>query len=104
LLNATGSPGLADWLTFVGEVEVERGEYARGARLLAAGECEGPRYGSLRFLLYQTRREVVDASLAAARDAVGDAAFQAAWAAGKAMPVRQAVAMALVEPATNGAT
>jgi len=47
LLQATGSPGLADWLTFFGALLVEHGEYALGVRLPSAG-AEGPRYGSNR--------------------------------------------------------
>ena len=101
LLRETGSPGLADWLSFAGRIQVERGEYARGVRLLAAGESEGPRFGSLRFLFYQPPRAELDASLAIARSMLTEAAFNAAWAEGKAMPAQQAVATALSEPMSS---
>ena len=94
LLRETGSPGLADWLCFVGQAQVEQGQCARGVRLLAAGESNGPRFGSLRFLLYQTPREAVDASLAAARSALDEASFAAAWREGRAMTLEQAEAYA----------
>jgi hypothetical protein len=96
LLRATGSPGLADWLMFVGRLHVDRGEYIVGVQLLtAAGGCEGPRYGSVRFLLYQTQWSEAEASLSAARSAVGELAFASASAAGRNMPLHEAVARAL---------
>ena len=103
LLHKTGSPGLADWLTFAGRIQVERGEYLGGVRTLAASESEGPRFGSLRFLLYQTSRDAADASLATARSALGEAAFQAAWIEGKATPPHRAVATALAKFEKDGA-
>jgi tetratricopeptide (TPR) repeat protein len=103
LLRETGSPGLADWLSFAGQIQVEHGEHARGVRLLAAGESEGPRFGSLRFLLYQMSRDVLEASLATARSVLGEAAFLTAWSEGKAIPAHQAVATALAEPQMNRA-
>jgi non-specific serine/threonine protein kinase len=103
-LRETGSPGLADWLSFAGQIQVEHGQYVRGVRLLAAGESDGARFGSLRFLLYQTPRSALEMSLAAAREALGEVAFQAAWTEGKAMPAHQAVATALTGVETNVAT
>jgi predicted ATPase/transcriptional regulator with XRE-family HTH domain len=98
LLRETGSPGLYDWLSFNGRLQVDRGEYAHGVRLLAAGESDGPRAGSLRALLYQMPRDEREACLAAARSALGEAAFHSAWAEGKTMPTDQAIAAALGEP------
>jgi predicted ATPase/transcriptional regulator with XRE-family HTH domain len=95
LLRESGSPGLSDWFTFAGRLLVERGEYETGVQLLAAGECEGPRFGSLRFILYQPASDAVDASLAIARSALSDVPFRAAWNDGKAMTVPQAVAVGL---------
>jgi non-specific serine/threonine protein kinase len=94
LLYETGSPGLCDWLCFVGQLQIGRGEYAQGVRLLAVGESDGPRAGSLRALLYQMPPEQREACLASARSALGETAFHAAWAEGKAMATDQAVAAA----------
>ena len=101
LLRETGSPGLSDWLSFVGLVEVERGKSARGVRLLSAGESEGPRIGSLRILLYEMPRDAVEAGLTTARAALGGKAVDAAWAEGKAMTLEQAVDYALEEEGTS---
>jgi len=58
LLREAGSPGLADRLGFVGQVQIDRAEYARGVWLLAAsGESDGPRFGSLRALFYLMPRD-----------------------------------------------
>jgi predicted ATPase len=95
LLRVTSSPGLADWLTFVGVLQIERGVYSAGVRLLATGECDGPRFGALRGLLYPASRELIDASLATARTALGESVFQAAWADGKSCNLLQAVAASL---------
>ena len=59
------------------------------------GESDGPRFGSLRYLLYQIPRSVVDSSLATAQSALGEVAFKAAWGEGKALSTQQAVAAAL---------
>jgi hypothetical protein len=103
-LRETGSPGLADWLSFAGQIQVDRGEYVHGVRLLAAGESDGARFGSLRLLLYQTPRSAVELSLSAAREALGDGAFQSAWADGKAMPAHEAIATVLMGPDPSYAT
>ena len=97
LLRETGSPGLYDWLSFIGQLHVGRREYAQGVRLLAAGESDGPRAGSLRALLYQMPRDERETCLATARAALDEAAFHAAWAEGKAMATDQAIAAALGE-------
>jgi predicted ATPase/DNA-binding CsgD family transcriptional regulator len=102
LLREVGSPGIADWLSFVGQVQVDQAEYASGVRLLAAGcESVGPRVGSLRALLYLMPSEERDAHLATARSAMGEAAFQHAWAAGQAMTIQHAIAEALAMHASD---
>jgi non-specific serine/threonine protein kinase len=100
-LGETGSPGLADWLSFAGQIDIEHGDYIRGVHLLAVGESDGARFGSLRFLLYQTPRGAVETSLAAARAALGEVALEAAWVEGKAMPAHEAVATALMGLESN---
>ena len=97
LLHETGSPGLCDWFSFVGQLQIARGEYAEGVRLLAAGESDGPRAGSLRALLYQMPPEERQACLASAWSALGETAFHAAWAEGKTMATDQAVTAARAE-------
>jgi hypothetical protein len=98
LLRETASPGLSDWLSFAGQLRVERREYVRGVRLLAAGESDGPRVGSLRALLYLMPRDELETHMALARSALGEDAFAAAWAAGKALTPDEAVAAALDAP------
>jgi len=99
LLREAGSPGLADWLGFVGQRQIDRADYARGVRLLAAsGESDGPRFGSLRALFYLRPRDARDARLATARSAMGEGAFEQAWREGRAMALDHAVAAAMAEP------
>ena len=43
------------------------------------------------------RRAIIDAGLSCARSTLGDEAFAAAWAEGRAMTLEQAVAYALDE-------
>ena len=76
----------------------QRGDSAAGVRLLAAGDADGPRFGSQRALSYMMPRDEFEASLAAARADLGEADFQQAWAAGKGMTPDQAVAGALAVP------
>jgi non-specific serine/threonine protein kinase len=95
LLRETGSQGLVDWLSFVGQVEIGRGMYARGLRTLAAGDSDGPRFGSFRALFYLMPRGEIEASLATARSELGDAAFQSIWTEGKSMRLDQAIDAAL---------
>jgi predicted ATPase len=95
LLRETGSHGLVDWLSFVGKLEIARGMHARGLRALAAGDSDGPRFGSFRALFYLMPREELEASLAAARLELGEAAFESIWTEGKSLTVDQAVDTAL---------
>jgi predicted ATPase/DNA-binding CsgD family transcriptional regulator/transcriptional regulator with XRE-family HTH domain len=95
LLIEAGSPGLVDWLSFLGQVHVERGAYAEGVRLLAAGDSDGPRFGSQRALLYLMPRDEFEASLAAAQSVLGESAFDEAWSEGKASTPDQAASVAL---------
>jgi non-specific serine/threonine protein kinase len=104
LLREAGSPGLADWLGFVGQFQVDQANYAFGVRLLGASdESDGPRFGSLRALFYLMPRDERDTHLATARSAMGELAFHDAWAEGTAMAIDQAVAAAMSESETHRA-
>jgi hypothetical protein len=77
-----------------GLLEIARGVAARGVTLLAAGAGgEGP-IGTVH--MPDVRAEA-PAHLERARAALGAADFAAAWAAGRALPLEQAVAFALEE-------
>lgn len=78
-------------------MEVERGNYENGVRMLAAGESEGPRFGSLRALLYPPSRDALDVCLSTAKLVLSETAFQIAWREGKAIATHEAVAIALTE-------
>jgi non-specific serine/threonine protein kinase len=69
-------------------VTVAQGEPERAARLFGAGE--GLR-GAMGVPLHPADRAEHDRSVAAVRAALGEAAFAAAWAAGRAMTLEQAV-------------
>src|SRR5207237_2611346 len=75
LLRETSSPGLVDWLSFVGQVRIERGKFAQGLRLLASGDADGPRFGSQRALAYLMPREDFETSVRVARAGLDERAF-----------------------------
>ncbi len=95
LLRETDSPGLYDWISFVGQMQVVQADHVPAVRLLAAGESDGPRFGSLRALLYLMPRNEIGLDLALARSALGETAFRAAWSEGKTMGTDQAVVAGL---------
>jgi hypothetical protein len=65
---------------------------------LAVGESQGPRFGSLRYLLYEMPHDELAACLASVRSAIGEEAFNTAWNDGKTIGRGQALATALVDP------
>ena len=75
-----------------------QGEYTRAARLWGADE-------TIREAIGDTVRALCRADyehgLTAAREALGDAAFTAAWAQGRKLSLKEAVAYALDEPTTS---
>jgi tetratricopeptide (TPR) repeat protein len=71
-----------------------RGDHRRAARLFGAGRAAPPTAGDEFDLLPRTHEA---AEVEAARQALGQSAFAAAWAEGRAMTLEQAVAYALEE-------
>jgi predicted ATPase/DNA-binding CsgD family transcriptional regulator len=69
-----------------------QGQYERAARLFGAAEAVREFSG---VALELTDRASYDDSVAAARDALGEEVFDAAWAAGRSMSLSQAIAYAL---------
>ena len=83
---------LAICLGFCGNLAIRDGLPYEGARLLAAAAALDPLY---RTSLDAAERAECDASLAAARVALADEPFADAWANGGALPVQQAIALAI---------
>jgi hypothetical protein len=81
-------------LEAIASLVVTHGQAARAARLLAAAASLRERLGTP---LPPIERPEFERSVAAARTALGEPAFAAAWSAGQAMPVEQAVCVALEE-------
>jgi non-specific serine/threonine protein kinase len=71
-----------------------RGQVERGARLFGAAEALREVIGAL---APPNEREEVAAELSAARAALGEEAFAAAWREGRALPLEEIVALALEE-------
>jgi DNA-binding NarL/FixJ family response regulator len=82
-----------DLIQALGIVAVAIGQAERGARLLGANEALRERIG-LRYRLAENQ-VALEQALAAARAALGEPAFVAAWSAGGMLQPRQAVAEAL---------
>ena len=87
-LVAYGLKGLA--------VVAARERPRRAARLFGAAEVLREAGG---VTIWPARRKLYDRALALARDALGEAAFDAEWAAGRALSRREALTEALEEPA-----
>ena len=93
LFQALGSQwGVAQCLEGFADAAADEGEPARAVRLFGAATAIGARIGASR---RPTSERAVAATLDAARAALGDAAYAAAWAEGEAMPLEQAVVDAL---------
>jgi predicted ATPase/class 3 adenylate cyclase len=84
--------GIALCLEGLAVVAGGQGQQERGARLMGAAEvlCEASNLP-----VYPPDRPARDRAVASARGALGEAAFAAAWAEGRAMPLEEAVAAAL---------
>jgi DNA-binding CsgD family transcriptional regulator len=89
---AENKEGLAEWLAAAARLAACRGEDEPAARLYGAAEALGDRLGTpLLVPPFAQYRRVVDAL----RARLGEAAFAAAWAAGRALPPEPAVEEAL---------
>jgi tetratricopeptide (TPR) repeat protein len=83
-------------LELLAAIAAAQGQARRGARLLAAAEGLREALGTP---LPPVERPDVERCVAAARAALGEAEFAAAWAEGRAMSLEEAVALALAEDA-----
>jgi len=93
LSRIIGEKGLIAYcLRGLGGVAVAQGQPERGVRLLSAAEALFEIYGQV---MNPTARDEHDREVAVARAQLGDAAFTAAWAEGRAMAMEQAIAYAL---------
>jgi predicted ATPase len=97
LLREVAAPGTHEILGYLGRRAVARGQFARGLRLLATAAA-APAENVVSSILLASDHPVERASaVGAARAALGEPAFAAAWAEGQAMPLEQALEFALDE-------
>jgi hypothetical protein len=87
--------GIATCLEGLATVAAGQGQPARTARLLGAAEALRQAIGSV---LPLVERPAFEAAVGMARAATGQGPFVAAWAAGRALPLDEAIAEALGEP------
>ena len=90
--------GIAASLDQFAELACRAGQFERAAQLFGAAEVL--REVSKRPLAPQNRSDY-DRAVAAARDELGEATFIAAWAAGRALPLEQAMTEALESAGDN---
>jgi hypothetical protein len=93
--------GIAKDLEGLAAVAFSEAQFERAARLL--GSAEGLR-GAMGTPLAPSDRAEHDRTAAAARAALGEDAFAAAWTAGQAMSPHEAAAFALQEETSLGPT
>jgi tetratricopeptide (TPR) repeat protein len=86
-------------LESLGRVSQAMGDPARAARLLGAAEAMRESTGEV---MPPVERADHHRAVAAARAALGDEAFAAAWAEGRAMSMEEGLAYALAEPEERG--
>jgi predicted ATPase len=94
LLREAAAPGTHQFLGYLGQRAVERGQSARGVRLLATAAGR-PENGLFPILLPSAHPRARAAAISAARAALGEEAFAVAWAEGQAMTLEQALDYAL---------
>jgi tetratricopeptide (TPR) repeat protein len=92
-----------DTLVSVGYLAQRQKDSARAVRLLGAAAALRESIGEA---LHPVERAEYEGSIAAARAALGEEAFVAAWAAGQALSLEQAIRVALqdAQPATSKST
>ncbi|HEU5102458.1 MAG TPA: tetratricopeptide repeat protein [Roseiflexaceae bacterium] len=90
-------PIITDGLERLGLVAAEQGRLIRAARLWGAAEALREATGERRWYVFQ---HVYDRALTTARAQLVEADWVAAWAAGRALPVTQAITEALEDTAT----
>jgi DNA-binding CsgD family transcriptional regulator len=83
--------GVADMLECLASLAGEAGSYREAARLFGAAEAIRNRTGEVRFKIYNAGCE---ASVAAVHSAMGDVAFESAWAEGAELSTEEAIAYA----------
>ena len=82
---------VADTLECLGRLAVQDGNHPFAARLMGAADGFRQRMGHARFPMYQAG---YDATVTAVREALGQGAFDAAWAEGAALSTEEAIAYA----------
>ncbi len=87
--------GIAECLAVLAEVASSRGQMEQAARLFGAAEALREILGAPR---PRSQRAGVERHVTGVRAALGQEAFAAAWAAGRAMTLSEAVADALASP------
>jgi predicted ATPase/DNA-binding XRE family transcriptional regulator len=80
-----------------------RGEAERSGRLIGAAEGLHEAVGVPVYLYYEPHRSRYERTVSAVRSQLGEEAFEAAWAEGRAMTFEQAVAYALEDDAASPA-
>ncbi len=94
--RAMRSEGQAAWsLATLGGVAAAQCQAGRAARLLGVAEAY---FKAINQWVGETERAEHESYIAVARAQLGEDAFRAAWAAGQAMTLEQAIAYALVNP------
>jgi hypothetical protein len=98
LLRETGTLwGFYLGLAYLGHRAVDQGRYASGVRLLAAADAGYSQDAIIGILQPLTQPAERAKAVAAARGVLGEEAFSAAWTAGQAMTLEQAITVALGE-------
>jgi predicted ATPase/class 3 adenylate cyclase/DNA-binding CsgD family transcriptional regulator len=83
--------GLPDILDLLACLATQATSYAEAARLFGAADALRQRTGEVQYAIYQADYK---ASIAALRDAMGQNAFDTAWAEGAELPTEEAIAYA----------
>ncbi len=84
--------GIIECVAGLGSVAAARGQSERAARLFGASDAL---FAAIQATMYPSDKSEYDRSVAAARIQIGEAAFNAAWAEGRAMTLEQAIQLAL---------